>query len=119
MRYIVENFLCRRWTMDDVERADAFFKTHNARGTPFAWPRHLFEKIVRENNGYFPIKVEALPEGTVVHAQCPVYQITAEGEYARLCTYLETLLTHIWYVELSFELAIPHSVVCSHINELV
>jgi hypothetical protein len=24
--------------------------------------------------GYFPVRLEALPEGTVVHAHCPVYQ---------------------------------------------
>lgn len=97
MRYLLENFLHRRWTMEDVDRADSFFKHHNAGGTAYPFPRHLFEKIVCENDGYFPVRIEALPEGTVVHAQCPVYQITAEGEFAHLCTYLETILTHVWY----------------------
>jgi nicotinamide phosphoribosyltransferase len=64
--------------------------------------------------GYFPVRLEALPEGTVVHANCPVYQarvrarrpppslsraqITSENEYACLCTFLETLLTMVWHV---------------------
>jgi hypothetical protein len=83
--------------------------------------------------GYFPVRLEALPEGTVVHANTPIYQvqprarpksvrrapracsprfarlphapracraaqITAEGEYACLCTFLETVLTMVWYV---------------------
>ncbi len=43
------------------------------------------------------MKIEALPEGTVAHVHTPVYQITARGEYTLLCTFLETLLTHVWY----------------------
>lgn len=35
-------------------------------------------------------------EGSVVHAGCPVFQITAEEPYAHLCTFMETILTHIW-----------------------
>ena len=70
--------------------------------------------------GYFPVRLEALPEGSVVHAHCPVYQaragcfafrciqahpphgawphkVTAERPYTGLVTYLETLLTMVWY----------------------
>lgn len=47
--------------------------------------------------GYMPVKLQALREGTVVHAHVPIFQLTAEGPYAPLCTYLETLLTHVWY----------------------
>jgi len=97
MRYIVENFLEQRWTMEDVQLAAHFYSTHNAGGTDFPFPPALFEKFVTENDGYFPIRLEAVPEGTVVHANVPVYQITAEGEYACLCTFLETLLTMVWY----------------------
>lgn len=51
---------------------------------------------MKENDGYFPVKVESLLEGTVVHAGCPVLQITAEEPYAHLCTFMETILTHVW-----------------------
>ncbi|GAX79752.1 hypothetical protein CEUSTIGMA_g7193.t1 [Chlamydomonas eustigma] len=98
MRYLIDNYIAKQWTLQDVERADMFFKSHLAPGfTEFPYPRHLFEKFVRENNGFFPVKIEAIPEGTAIHARIPVYQITADGEYAPLCTFLETLLTMIWY----------------------
>ncbi|KAG0338438.1 hypothetical protein BG004_007220 [Podila humilis] len=97
IRYIVENYIAKQWTAHDVEKADHFFKTHNAGFTQFPFPRELFDKIVKENNGYFPIKIEALPEGTAVHAHVPAFQITAEGEMSRLVTFLETLLTMVWY----------------------
>ncbi|KAL3160782.1 hypothetical protein ABBQ38_009193 [Trebouxia sp. C0009 RCD-2024] len=63
----------------------------------FPFPKDLMSKVVQQNNGYFPVVLEALPEGTCVHAHCPVFQITAEDEYASLCTFLETILTMLWY----------------------
>jgi len=97
IKYIVENFLCKKWTADDIVDAEAFYKTHNAGNTPYPFPRELFEKFVTENDGYFPVKVQALPEGTCAHIHVPVYQISAEGEYSKLVTFIETVMTHIWY----------------------
>jgi nicotinic acid phosphoribosyltransferase len=97
IRYIVENVLNHKWTVEEVEEADKFFQTHNAAFTPYPFPKNLFLKFIKENNGYFPIKVEALEEGSVIYPHTPIYQITAEAPYAHLCTYLETLLTMIWY----------------------
>ncbi|KNE67674.1 hypothetical protein AMAG_12410 [Allomyces macrogynus ATCC 38327] len=97
MRYLVEQYLAKQWTAADLALADQFFSTHNAGFTPFPFPRDLFRKFITENEGYFPVKVESLPEGTVVYPHVPVFQITAKGEYARLVTYLETLLTMAWY----------------------
>lgn len=98
LRYILENYVYRRWTLQDVELADAFFAGHRAPDfSAFPYPRELFLKFIAENDGYMPIKVQALPEGTCIHAHVPIFQITAEGPYAPLCTYLETLLTQVWY----------------------
>jgi len=97
IRHIVEKYLEKRWTVKEVEKADKFYSTHNVGKTPYPFPKDLFLKFIKENDGYFPIRLQALPEGTVAHTHVPVYQITAEGEYSRLCTFLETLLTHVWY----------------------
>jgi nicotinic acid phosphoribosyltransferase len=98
IRYIIENYISKRWTVQDVENADIFYRTHLAPSYgPFVYPKDLFMKFVTENDGYFPVTVEALPEGTCAHSRVPVYQISADGEYAPLCTFLETLLTMIWY----------------------
>eukprot|EP01102_Stenamoeba_stenopodia_P005581 TRINITY_DN16331_c0_g1_i1.p1 TRINITY_DN16331_c0_g1~~TRINITY_DN16331_c0_g1_i1.p1 ORF type:complete len:508 (+),score=108.24 TRINITY_DN16331_c0_g1_i1:87-1610(+) len=97
IRYIVENYINRKWTMEEVRNAEKFYSTHNAGYEHFPWPKDLFEKIVTEHNGYLPLKIEALPEGSVVHIHTPVYQITAEKEYSRLVTFLETILTQVWY----------------------
>ena len=96
IRYITETYLARKWTIPDLLLAEAFFKEHNIGYTPYPFPRDLFVKFITENNGYFPVTIHALPEGTVIHPHVPVYQITAKEEYSSLVTYLETLLSMVW-----------------------
>lgn len=96
MRYIIENYIDKRWTLEDVRKAHEFTKMHNAGGTEYPFPGHLFEKFIAENDGKFPIKIEALKEGQAVYSHVPVFQITAENEYSGLITYLETLLVMTW-----------------------
>ncbi|ORX90887.1 hypothetical protein K493DRAFT_409623 [Basidiobolus meristosporus CBS 931.73] len=97
LRYIIETYVSKKWTLEELEKADKFFSTHNAGFTPFPFPKDLFQKFIQENNGHFPVKIEALPEGSVCYKRTPVYQITAVEEYSRLVTFLETILTMVWY----------------------
>ena len=91
----MDNFVGRKWTRADVDAAEAFYKTHNAGYTPYPFPRDLFNKFIAENDGYFPVVIEALPEGTVAYTHTPVFIITAEDEYSRLVTFMETILTMV------------------------
>ncbi|KAJ2454306.1 hypothetical protein GGF42_003638 [Coemansia sp. RSA 2424] len=97
LRYIIEQYVARPWTLQDIDMAEAFFRTHNAGFTEFPFPKHLFLKFISENAGYFPVRIEALPEGSVVYPHTPVFQITARDEYSSLVTYLETVLLMAWY----------------------
>ena len=97
MRHYVDNYISKKWTRDDLVMAEMFFSTHNSQSTPYPFPRDLFESFINENDGYFPVTIHALPEGTVAYTRTPVFMITAEHKYARLCTYLETILTMVWY----------------------
>ncbi|KAJ3144657.1 hypothetical protein HDU89_008103 [Geranomyces variabilis] len=97
IRYLIENYIAVQWTEQEILEAELFFSTHNAGFTPFPFPKDLFLKFVKENNGYFPVRIQALPEGTVIYPHVPVYQITASNDYALLVTYLETILTMTWY----------------------
>jgi len=95
--HFVRRFVEHVWTLEDVEELQSHMSTFGIGGKSHPFPDELFTKIVNENNGYFPVKLQVLPEATVVYAGTPVYQITASGEYSRLVTYLETCLTHIYY----------------------
>jgi nicotinic acid phosphoribosyltransferase len=97
LRYIIEHYIARQWTQQDVDDAALFFSTHNAGYTPFPFPQELFTRIVQQHDGRFPVTIEALQEGSVVFPHVPVFQITAEGEFSALVTFLETLLTMVWY----------------------
>jgi nicotinamide phosphoribosyltransferase len=97
IRYIVENYIARPWTAWDVEIAAHFYSTHNSANTAYPFPKELFMKFVKENNGYLPVVIESLSEGSVIYPHVPVYQITTEFEYCPLITFLETILTHVWY----------------------
>ncbi|QDZ24410.1 nicotinamide phosphoribosyltransferase [Chloropicon primus] len=98
IRYIVETFLHKKWTKQEVDNIAKFYDTHKAPfNTRYPWPEDLFYSIVEECDGYFPIKLEALPEGTCVNSHVPVFQITAEGKYTGLVTFFETLLCQVWY----------------------
>jgi len=97
MRHYIENYICKKWTLHDMEMAEMFFSTHNTQSSAYPFPKDLFESFITHNNGYFPVTIHALPEGTVAYTRTPVFMITAQDKYARLCTYLETLLTMVWY----------------------
>lgn len=70
MRYFVDKYLARKWTADDLIAADKFYSTHGPNGSKFSYPRDLFQRILHEHDGYFPVKIEALPEGTVIFPVC-------------------------------------------------
>lgn len=104
IRYIIETYLSKKWTEQDVRKAALFFSTHNANFTEYPFPKELFLRIVNEHDGYFPVKIQALREGSVVYPHVPLYQITAgqgtaisSEDFARLVTFFESILTQVWY----------------------
>jgi len=98
-RYFVERWLLRQWTMEDVDAAEAMYATFNAGNTPHPFPKDLFVKFVQENDGWFPLKVQALRDGTVCYARTPQMVFVSEGDYARLVTWMETVgLQTVWYM---------------------
>lgn len=106
LKHIVHNYLHRQITEADLNVLEEFFSTHYI-GKPFPYPKVLFRKIVDEKNGYFPVKIEALSEGTVIHPHTPVYVITAQDEFYPLITYLETILTMVWVSHVFMCLSLP------------
>jgi len=97
IRYVIEHYIQHRWTVDDIDDAAHFYSTHNTSHTPMPFPRDLFLRFIQQHDGWFPVRIEAMPEGTVAHVHTPVFQVYAMDEYARLVTFLETVLTWCWY----------------------
>ena len=95
MRYIIDQLVSRVITEDHVDCAEMFYGTHGLGGTKYEYPKEMFDEI--RKLGYFPVKIEALPEGSVVLPHTPVFIVTSEEKFSRFCTFLETILTMIWY----------------------
>jgi hypothetical protein len=48
MRYIIDNYVNRQWTMRDVDCVAKFYSTHNAPFfSDYPFPKELFQKFVR------------------------------------------------------------------------
>jgi nicotinamide phosphoribosyltransferase len=83
-------------TMEDVEQADALATAHF--GGEGLFNREGWEHVVNDHDGKLPLKIKAVPEGTVV----PINNVmmTVENTCPKcfwLTNAMESLLTHVWY----------------------
>ena len=46
IHYLLKEYICRKWTAEDLERSEKFFSTHHAGYSPFPWPKDLFHKVI-------------------------------------------------------------------------
>lgn len=78
------------WMIDEAE------KLANKMGLIF--PRGLWERVVNECNGYIPIEIQTLPEGTWCPVGTPFAQIrnTVEG-FGEMVTWFEAPLMHSFF----------------------
>jgi nicotinamide phosphoribosyltransferase len=84
-----------RFTAADVDAADAFCKQHFGRDL---FNRGGWLRLYEKHQGRLPVRINAVPEGTVV----PTLNVLAtientDPEFPWLTNYLETLLLKVWY----------------------
>lgn len=95
-QYYIKEYLSKAIQPHDIEEADAYFKKYFGRGDVFK--KDLFEYIVKRHRGYWPIRVYALPEGTVAKGGDPLMVIESTDPKVPWATnYVETLLSNVWY----------------------
>lgn len=94
LQAFIKEYLQTPITMKDVVDAEEFFKAH---GEPFN--RAGWEIIVKEYGGILPIKIWAVPEGTMVPVGMPLVGVlNTDDRLAWVTSYVETaLLRAIWY----------------------
>ncbi len=93
LQYIIKKYLMSPITASDVLEANEFFKLH---GEPFNLDGWMH--IVHDHNGFIPLRIRAVPEGSVV----PVHNVlmTVENTCPKCywtTSYFETLLMRVWY----------------------
>jgi nicotinamide phosphoribosyltransferase len=94
LQMFLKDYLMTPVTMRDVEEAKAFWTGH---GLPFNEAGWI--AIVNKHGGFLPIRIDALPEGTVTPPGTALVQVmNTDPDMPWLTTYLETaILRAVWY----------------------
>ncbi len=94
LQMFLKQYLTCPITANDIDEADEVLTAH---GVPFN--RAGWEYIADTHNGYLPIEIQAIPEGTVLPISNVLVQAqNTDPNCAWLTSYLETaLLRAVWY----------------------
>lgn len=94
LQAFLKEYLSKPITAADIDEAEAVSGAH---GVPFNRPG--WEHILKVHNGFLPIEIEAVAEGSVVPTGNVLVQVmNTDADCAWLTSYIETaLLRAIWY----------------------
>jgi len=93
LQYILKKFLSNPITLRQVEEAEAFAKAHGVPFNTFGWQR-----IVGRHAGHFPVRIRAVPEGTVVPTSNILMSVeSTDPEVFWIVSWIETMLVRLWY----------------------
>lgn len=94
LQAFVEEYLSKPITQEMIDEAADIYQLHG-----IGFNREGWEYILQEHNGYLPVRIQAVPEGTRV----PLHNVLAtivntDSQVPWLTSYLETaILRAIWY----------------------
>lgn len=91
---ILMMYFTRKINQSDID--EGFYLCHNVFGVTNYFPKEIWEKV--KNIGYFPVKIMAAKEGTVmpVGNVCLTCEST-EPWFAPMISHFEDYLMHVWY----------------------
>ncbi len=94
LQIFLKQYLTNPITQSDIDEAEEVLIAH---GLPFC--RENWEYILNVHNGYFPLKIQAVREGSVIPIKNVLCQvINTDPRCAWLTSYIETaLLRSLWY----------------------
>lgn len=90
---LLKSYLTRPVTNEDVAEAATFCKDH---GVPF--PREGWQHIVDKHRGYLPLRIRAVPEGSLVPTRNALMTVeSTDPRVPWVVGWLETKLMRLWY----------------------
>lgn len=94
LQAFLREFLVRPLTIEDVHQAE---QVHAAMNVPFN--RQIWLDLINDHDGYLPLEIEAVPEGSVVPTRNVLVQlVNTDPKYPWITTFVETaLLRAVWY----------------------
>ncbi|MBY0406003.1 MAG: nicotinamide phosphoribosyltransferase domain-containing protein, partial [Cyanobacteria bacterium] len=95
LQQIMAELLQNPVTQKEIDEAEKFFQT--AKGNkPFKWNKQVWQRVVDECHGKIPIKIEALPDGSVTFPGEPIIQVSAKDGFGELSAWFETKMLQVW-----------------------
>lgn len=97
LQYILDDLTnCLPIFPSDVEEAREFSKLHF--GNDDYFDSTVWERVIDKHKGYLPIRIRAVPEGTVVPVGNVLMTVESlDSHFAFIPGFLETMLMKVWY----------------------
>lgn len=93
LQYYLKEYLSHRVTPEEVERAKTLFAVH---GEPFNYEGWMY--IAKNLKGKLPVRIRAVPEGTVVPTHNILVSIeSTDPKVFWIVSWLETMLLRVWH----------------------
>ena len=97
---IVDYLLYEPITMEEILETDKFLELQKVTLNglaKFEYPRELWVRIVEDYGGRIPIKIKALPEGSVFYPHEPIVEIERSvKDFGVLAAWFESTLLKVW-----------------------
>ena len=96
LQYIIKKYLLGVVVSKDmIDEAEELFRKHLG---PNIFNRAGWEHILSKHGGKLPVRIRAVPEGTIVSTRNVLFTVeNTDPEVAWITNYLETLLVQAWY----------------------
>ncbi|KGQ43696.1 nicotinate phosphoribosyltransferase [Gallibacterium anatis] len=93
LQYYLKKYLCQPITQAMIDEAEQIMRLH---GLPF--DRENWQYILQQHQGYLPLKIRAVPEGSLVNNHNVLLTVeNTDPRCAWLVSFFETLLLKVWY----------------------
>lgn len=86
-------------THEEIDESIAFLKGRKATATgfeDFEFPEAMWRRVVDEYQGFIPIGIWAMPEGSVIYPGEPFLRVCAPAGFGSLVPWFESTLLHVW-----------------------
>lgn len=93
LRYIIQNFISKPITQNNINKAEKLCKFQ---GIPFN--KEGWQYILEKYNGYIPVKIKAIPEGSPVNTSTVLATIeSTDPKVFWVVGHIEPMLLRLWY----------------------
>jgi nicotinamide phosphoribosyltransferase len=96
LQYILKTYLTKPFTKADIDEAEWIM--NGVFGRPDVFERARFEYILEKHGGFFPVRIKAVPEGSVIPFRNVLMTIeNTDPNCSWVTNFLESLLLQLWY----------------------